>query len=63
MTPFWYILGYGYEVTVFKNKLVAEQALKDRKAEGDGSYWQLFEGKYGEEFSGWIGAARPDELG
>lgn len=53
---FWYILGYDYEVFVFSDKEKAERALADLHEEADDdTYFKLFEGVYGTEFSGWIG--------
>jgi len=50
---FWYIVGYGYEVVIFRTKEEAEKAADD--SSGGSGYWYVFGGRYGEEFSGWIG--------
>jgi hypothetical protein len=63
MTPFWYLLGMNYEVIVFKNRLVAEQERNRLNDESDDLYYEMHEGKYGEEFSGYYGHERPDKEG
>jgi len=56
MADFWYIVGYGYEVVIFRTKEEAEKAADD--SSGGSGYWYVFEGRYGEEFSGWVGDHR-----
>ena len=53
---FWYLLGIDYEVIVFPSLAAAE--ITKAKLEREGSttnYWSVREGRYGVEFSGWIG--------
>jgi len=58
MTPdFWYILGHDYEVIVFQTREAAERhkADLDREDESNPDYYEIFEGRFEHEFSGWIG--------
>jgi len=60
-SDFWYLIGHNYEVRVFKTKRQAQAILN--MLDDDSDYYQLHSGRYGEEFSGWIGEARPHSSG
>lgn len=55
MPDFWIVLGHDYEVIIFETLIEAEQAKEALEQESDAGYYQIFEGRYGDEFSGWIG--------
>jgi len=56
LPDFWYVLGYNYEVTVFKTLEQAKQRFTELMVDSPDDYYHIFEGYYGGEFSGWIGA-------
>jgi hypothetical protein len=51
MPDFWYIIGYDYEITIFKS---LDDARKVFAELNDDDYYSLFGGMYGEQFSGWV---------
>lgn len=55
---FWYIIGSDYEIIVFREEQEA-RAAHERLSEGVADYYQVREGWYGKEFSGWIGRGEP----
>ena len=59
---FWYLLGSDYEVIVFPSLAAAEiTKVKLERDSGYSDYWSVREGRYGVEFSGWIGRQQEAE--
>lgn len=55
---FWYLVGCNYEVKIFRTE---DEAKKAHRLEEDMWYWDIREGEYGIEFSGWQGSHESDE--
>jgi hypothetical protein len=52
---FWYVLGSDYEVIIFRSR---DEAIEYRDSQAERAsyyYFHAFEGRFGVEFSGWVG--------
>lgn len=56
MADFWIVLGSNYDVVIFRT-LAEAKAFVEADVFAP-SYFGIFEGSFGQEFSGWIGTQR-----